>query len=73
MVYDSDVSMNYDPIQASLQGARYGLFSFTVLAVEAAGTLPESESSDSLDDLRLRVEAPLEPTDRFDGNGDGGG
>jgi hypothetical protein len=58
VVYDSDISMNYLPINANLQGARYGLFTFTVLAVEVPGSLPESGSNTSLYDLWLRIEPP---------------
>jgi hypothetical protein len=60
IVYDSDISMNYLPIQANLQGARYGRFAFTVLDVVLPGTLPESGSSTSLYDLLVRVEGPIE-------------
>jgi hypothetical protein len=65
VVYDSDISMNYTPINANLQGGRYGLFTFTVLAVEVAGSLPESGSSRSLYDLWVRVEPPMTPNIRF--------
>ncbi len=57
IVYDSDISMNYDPIQGNLQGARYGQFFFTVLAVEVAGSLPESGSDTSLYDIWVQVDA----------------
>ncbi len=56
VVYDSDISMNYLPILANLQGARYGLFFFTVLDVRVPGTIPESQSSTSLYELEMRVE-----------------
>lgn len=62
VVYDSDISMNYKPINANLQGARYGLFAFTVLDVILPGTLSESKSDTSLYDLLLRVEGPLTAT-----------
>lgn len=61
VVYDSDISMNYLPINANLQGARYGLFTFTVLDVVLAGTLAESKSDTSLYDLLVRVEEPATP------------
>jgi hypothetical protein len=66
VVYDSDISMNYLPIYANLQGERYGLFTFTVLAVEVPGFLPEAGSSTSLYSLWVRVESPMTPTERFD-------
>lgn len=66
VVYDSDISMNYVPINANLQGARYGLFTFTVFAVEVPGSIPESQSSTSLYNLWVRVESPMTPTERFD-------
>jgi hypothetical protein len=62
VVYDSDISMNYHPIQGNLQGARYGLFTFTVLDVVVPGSLAESGSSTSLYDLVVRVESPQLPT-----------
>ena len=62
VVYDSDISMNFVPIQGNLQGARYGLFTFTVLDVQVAGTLEESGSSTSLYELLVRVEEPAFPT-----------
>ena len=62
IVYDSDVSINYDPLQANLQGARYGQFYFTVVDVVPAGGLPESGSSSSLNDLIVRIDAvPQDP------------
>ena len=42
------------------------MFSFTVLAVEVPGSIPESQSSTSLYDLWLRVEQPQEGSERFD-------
>ncbi len=42
VVYDSDISMNYLTQQASLQDERMGLFSFTVLAVEVPGDMPDA-------------------------------
>lgn len=66
VVHDNDISMNFLPIYANLQGERYGLFSFTVLAVEVPGSINESQSSTSLYDLWVRVEAPMVPNARFD-------
>ncbi len=66
VVYDSDISMNYLPILANLQGERYGLFTFTVLDVVLAGTIPESGSSTSLYDLLVLVEPPAVPTFSFE-------
>ncbi|MCP3982463.1 MAG: hypothetical protein GY716_24435, partial [bacterium] len=61
IVYDSDISINYVPLYANLQGARYGRFTFKVLAVEVPGSIPESQSSTSLYDLWLEVLPPAEP------------
>lgn len=61
VVYDSDISMNYEPINANLQGARYGLFYFTVLGYEVPGHLDEAQSSTSLVSLWLRIEEPHDP------------
>lgn len=47
IVYDSDISINVDPLQANLQGARLGRFNFTVQAV-----VPSSE----LSKLTIRVD-----------------
>ncbi len=52
IVYDSDISMNYDPNEANLQGARLGRLSFSVLEV----TTPVDGSSDSLWSVRVRIE-----------------
>lgn len=60
VVYDSDISMNYEPIFGNLQGGRLGRFTFTVLALEVPGSLPESGSDTSLYDLWLYVEEPAE-------------
>ncbi|MGH7723924.1 MAG: FlgD immunoglobulin-like domain containing protein [Candidatus Eiseniibacteriota bacterium] len=56
VVYDSDISMNYGPTNGNLQGARLGLFFFTVLDVIPPGTLPESGSDTSQWDLVIRVD-----------------
>jgi hypothetical protein len=61
IVYDSDISINYLPLYANLQGRRYGAFTFKVEAAEVPGTLPESSSSTSLYDLWLRVLPPKPP------------
>jgi hypothetical protein len=50
--------MNYKPIFGNLQGGRLGLFTFTVVALEVPGSIPESGSSTSLYDLWLRIEEP---------------
>jgi cysteine-rich repeat protein len=65
IVYDSDISTNYRPLYANLQGRRSGAFSFTVEAYEVPGSLPESGSSTSLVDLWLRIEEPLIPTEGY--------
>jgi hypothetical protein len=62
IVYDSDISINYKPLYANLQGERYGKFTFKVEAAEVAGSLPESKSDTSLYDLWLRVLPPANPT-----------
>ncbi|TAH38294.1 MAG: hypothetical protein EYC70_06360 [Planctomycetota bacterium] len=46
VVYDGDVSINYDPLQGSLKGANLGTVSFEVLEVKeltgySTGSLPE--------------------------------
>ncbi len=60
IVYDSDLSINYQPLNANLQGGRYGKFAFTVLALEVPGSIQESKSSTSLYDLWLRIEPPMQ-------------
>ncbi len=59
VVYDGSLSINYQPLQGNLQGARNGIFAFTVLAVEPP-SLPESQSSNSTMDIVVRIEAPLD-------------
>ena len=66
LVYDSDISsVNFEPLQASLQGERLGLFTFTVLAVEVPICLPSAGSSSSLYSLWVRVEEPVVPTESY--------
>ena len=63
VVYDSDISMNYGPINGNLTGGRYGLLFFTVLDV-----IPPSESADSSSsqwDLVVRID-PSIPLGEFD-------
>ena len=60
VVYDSDISINYDPINGNLQGGRHGLFAFTVDSVNLPGTIPESTSDTSLLDLWIEVESVQE-------------
>ena len=62
-VYDSDISINYQPVYGNLQGARYGLFAFRVIGVQRPGVLPEAMSDTSLVSLWLEVlELPPDPT-----------
>ena len=56
VVYDSNIDMNYLPIRANLQGARYRLSYFTVLDIVLPGAIPESLSDTSLYDLLVQVE-----------------
>jgi len=65
VVYDSDISINYKPINGNLQGERLGRFAFTVLDALVPGSLPESQSDTSLYDLLVRVESPMEVTNNF--------
>ena len=50
LVYKSDVSINYDPLEGNLQGANRGLIAFEVVGVSISGG--------SLPDLTIRVDAP---------------
>ncbi|MCU0864167.1 MAG: hypothetical protein MUC36_10265 [Planctomycetes bacterium] len=59
IVHDSAIGVNYGPLEANLQGERYGRFAFTVLEVVLPGTISESGSSSSFYDLRIRVEGPM--------------
>ena len=59
IVYDSDISMNYDPLNANLQGARYGLTYLEFLAVENPGTIKESTDDTALLDVWVEV-LPME-------------
>jgi hypothetical protein len=67
VVYDSDISINYEPLFGNLQGARYGTFHFFIEALEVPGSIPESKSDTSLYDLWLLIlgvfEGDAEPLD----------
>jgi|SRR5690606_30122853 len=43
VVYDSDISTNYDPIEANLQGANLGIVSFKVVSVERRSNGSDSD------------------------------
>jgi hypothetical protein len=48
VVYDSDISINYDPLNGSLKGANLGIVAFEVLDVtqltgQSSGSLPKVE------------------------------
>lgn len=43
VVYDSDISTNYDPIQANLQGANLGVVAFRVVSVDKRGNSSDSD------------------------------
>ena len=57
VVYDSDVSINYDdPINGSLKGANYGTVAFNVISVTALDeNVDENVSSSSLPKAFLRI------------------
>jgi hypothetical protein len=55
VVYDSDISINYEPLFGNLQGERYGLFHFRVETLEVAGSIPENKSDTDFYGLWLRV------------------
>ena len=57
VVYDSDISINYNPLQGNLQGANLGILHFTILAVG-----PDPDGS-VLPDITIRVEDPGVCTD----------
>ncbi|MCP4424410.1 MAG: tandem-95 repeat protein, partial [Chloroflexi bacterium] len=48
LVYDSDISMNYDPLEGSLKGANLGLIAFDILAVG-------QPNGDELPDVTIRI------------------
>jgi hypothetical protein len=52
VVYDSDISINYNPLEGNLQGANLGILHFTLLAVG-----PDPDGS-VLPDITIRVEDP---------------
>lgn len=61
IVYDSDISINVDPLQANLQGARLGQFKFTVQAVVTSSDLNNPSvqaivTSSELSKLTIRVD-----------------
>ena len=51
VVYDSDISMNYDPLNGSLKGANLGVVAFDVLSV----TRLEGQSSSSLPEVAIQI------------------
>lgn len=53
VVYDSDVSINYDPLNGSLKGANLGVVALTVLKVEKR----TDGSSNSLPKVTVRIES----------------
>ena len=59
IVYDSDISMNYYPLNANLQGARLGLTYLEFLAVENPGSVKESTDDTALLDVWVEV-LPME-------------
>ena len=64
VVYDSDISMNYDPLDGSLKGANLGRVAFEVISVKAltgwsSSTLPEVE-------IEIFGLAPKSETNRLD-------
>lgn len=56
VLYDSDIGLNYKPINANLQGGRNGLFLMTVEGLRNPGTTPDSKSDTDLLDLWVTVE-----------------
>lgn len=53
VVFDSDISMNYDPLNGSLKGANLGVVALTVLKVEKR----TNGSSSSLPKVTVRIES----------------
>ncbi len=67
VVYDSDVSINYSPLNGNLQGANLGIVAFRVIDIRertdgSTGSLPkitvEIVDTDRIDDLYLFANAP---------------
>jgi len=54
VVYDSDVSINYDPINGSLKGANYGIVAFKVISVTAVAGL-DGFSDSSLPEVEIEI------------------
>ena len=60
VAYDSDVSINYDPLEGSLKGANLGTLAFRVLEVRARG----EGSSSSLPEVDVEVLEPVATCER---------
>jgi len=56
VVYDSDVSINYDPLEGNLQGANLGVIAFTLLHVD------EDPPGSVLPNITIRIEDPEQCT-----------
>ncbi len=56
VVFDSDISMNYDPVDGSLKGANNGIVAFEVISVAKADeNVHESVSSSTLPIVEVRI------------------
>jgi hypothetical protein len=64
VVYDSDISVNYAPLQGNLQGANLGTVAFKVLSVTALTGF----SSSSLPQVRVRILSVAEVIQRGPGD-----
>jgi len=54
VVFDSDISTNYDPLDGSLKGANYGIVAFKVKSVTAVAGLPDFSDS-SLPEVEIDI------------------
>ena len=56
VAFDSDISINYDPLDGSLKGAKLGTLAFEVLEVRKL----EGFSSSSLPEIEVKILDPVE-------------
>ncbi len=60
MVYDSDISINYDPLNGQLKGENLGVVAMRILDVQPN----PGQSSSTLDKVLIEILDPTDPTNQ---------
>lgn len=60
VVYDSDISINYNPIEGNLQGANLGIVAFDVLDVTEISLVDDDSSTSDLPSVSIRIRDAME-------------